>query len=456
MKRAIIRHDHRFHQLLGCLIVTAIVSGATPSWKETDSEQLKPRHEEVLNEFVQQFHDLAMFDGTLLIARGRTVLFEESWGMAHYESSTPIDSNTRFKIASVSKMITDIAIARFVQADKLQLDAPIESYLPDFPSGKKITLRQIVNHRSGIPHTNSQPWGDGKTSLTLDALVLRLGRLPLDFEPGTDQRYSNGGYAVAAKLLEVVAESSYAEVLETAVFSPLGMKNSGHIDDVRRPISNLASGYEPSDFPGERRHSRFYAAESRTGGGSLYSTVDDLYRLTQAVFQEDFVPETLRREILGVTPEDSSFASQGRAPGFVANLYYDFEKDIVVISLANNYSVPTDWGRALVDLATQGELDSSWPDLHPSPRFEAQNHPQPGTYSSTRGTDTVRKTARGAIVLENSSSDSRTAFVPLSDGSFLLPLYFQRCQWESDTKSFTCGMLSGDARYTSTRTRTGD
>ncbi len=421
----------------------------------TPPTSLPAAHEKALDQFIQQFVDLAMFDGRVVIDIGGEVVYERSFGLAHYELGLPHQPETRFRIASVSKLVTDVAVARFMETGKLHLDSKVAAYLPSFPAGDRITLGQLLNHTSGIPHTNHQSWGDGKISLSLDQIIGRLGELPLAFPPGTKTAYSNGGYAVLAKILEVVGEGSFAEVLRAEVFDPLGMKNTDHIADARAPIEGIATGYEPGPFPGERRHSRFYACETRPGGGSLFSTTGDLLRLLRGVFREDFVTPALRRDVLGA--DDGPFLSQGRAPGFVGKAYYDAEPDLIVVSLSNSYAVPADWGQALADLATRGSLSDPWPELAPVSESVDPAGPGPGTYRSGHGREfAMTRTARGALVVENTASESITALVPLADGSWLQPLYFQRCEWRSQSSTLTCAMLSGNPAYTSEAKRTGD
>ncbi|MEM9208834.1 MAG: serine hydrolase domain-containing protein [Pseudomonadota bacterium] len=244
-----------------------------------------------IHAFVEPFADFAMFNGGILIDQGGEVAFASHFGSANYEHAVPNAPETRFRIASVSKSVTDAAIGRLIDAGELSLDASLSDFLPGFPSADEITIEQLVTHRSGIPHSNDQPWGDGLETLELDEIVDRLAGLPLDFAPGTDRSYSNGGYAVLAKVLEVATGQKFAVALRQLVFEPLGMADSGHIADSRAIIRNLATGYEPGPYPGERRRSRYYAVEGRPGGGSLYATVADVHRFANGIFRDGFLTE---------------------------------------------------------------------------------------------------------------------------------------------------------------------
>ncbi len=419
------------------------------------ADPLPAGRRQAIDRFIEPYVELAMFDGSVLVDVAGEVVYRRSFGFANYEHRVVHDPDTRFRIASVSKTVTDAAVAALVQQGKLTVDTPLSTYLPDFPSAEKITVGQLLDSTSGIPHTNRLPWGDGKTSLPLDEIVARLAALPLDFEPGTDSAYTNGGYAVAAKVLEIAGGGSYAEVMRRTVFEPLGMADTAHIDDAREPIPGMATGYEPGAHPGERRHSRFYAAEIRPGGGSLYSTVDDMLAFARGVFRRGFIREELRRSVLGA--DDGPFLAQGRAPGFVAKLLFDPELDLIVVSLANNYAVPADWARAIADLAA-GRVDASpWPRLERAPLTVAADDPRLGTYRTSRGaTQAIERSDRGAMFIADPRGDSVTGLVPLSGGAFLYPIYYQLCEQDAETRAITCRILSGDERYTTEYTPLAD
>ena len=224
------------------------------------------------------------------------------------------------------------------------------------------------------------------------------------------------------------------------------MNDTAHISDARTPIQGMATGYEPGAFPGERRHSRFYAVETRPGGGSFYSTARDLLAFMRAVFRDDFVRPELRRSVLG--DDDAYFLSQGRSPGFVAKLLYDPELDLIVVSVANSYAVPADWARSLADLATGRATAGLWGELRPAEPTVGADDPRLGRYSRRGGEAVIERSPRGAMVIEDRRAESTTAFVPLVDGSFLLPAYFQRCERSEEDGVITCRMLSGEERYT--------
>ncbi|NND59988.1 MAG: beta-lactamase family protein [Gammaproteobacteria bacterium] len=413
---------------------------------------LPPAQAATIDRFIGQFAELAMFDGVVLVDIAGEVVYRNNFGYANAELGVDHMPQHRFRIASVSKAVTDTAIAKLIEAGTLELDTPIAKYLPNFPSADLITVNHLLEHTSGIAHTNRLPWGDGSVSLSSAEIVERLSRLPLDFAPGAQTRYSNGGYAVAARILEIIHDAPLTDVLDDALFKPLGMKNTGHLADSRVPVPNLVTGYEPGAVPGQRRYPRFYAVESRPGGGSLYSTPDDLLRFTRAVFREDLVSTQWRREALGA--DSDIYLSQGRSPGFVAKLFYRASDDMIVISLSNNYAVPADWAAAIAGLAAAAPVAPDWIDIEPIDRQIADDHPMIGTYTNSfgGGQAEINRSAAGHLTVTFGNEDRATAMVPLADGAFLLPLYFQYCRQAQPGGAIECRMLSGDPRYTSTLT----
>jgi len=149
--------------------------------------------------------------------------------------------------------------------------------------------------------------------------------------------------------------------------------------------------------------------------------------------------------------DDGQFLSQGRSPGCVAKLLYDPVRDVIVVSLANNYAVPADWTTTIADLATGVLPASSWPEIRQVSGPLAANDPRLGLYRSSRGNGQliIERNSHGEMVLvEPAENTAPTALIPLDDGSFLQPLYYQRCQQQEADRSVTCRILSGNPRYT--------
>jgi CubicO group peptidase (beta-lactamase class C family) len=156
-----------------------------------------------IDAYVQPYVALDLFQGTVLVARGDRVLYEKGYGFANVELGVRNTPAQVFRIASLTKVFTQVLLGSLVEQDRLALDAPLARYLPGFPRGDSITIEMLRLHRAGIPNLNSIPFDEeARGPNTLDSLVRVIAKTPLDFSPGSRRRYSNGGYALLAAVIE--------------------------------------------------------------------------------------------------------------------------------------------------------------------------------------------------------------------------------------------------------------
>lgn len=307
--------------------------------------------ERAVDAYLAPLRQCDLFQGAVLIGRGDRVLLAKGYGDANVELGVPNTPDHVFRIASLSKMLTEVALGRLMEQGKLSLSDPLSRFRPDFPRGDSITLDMLRNHRAGIPSRNSIPYDEEAWQPnTLDSLVRILASTPLDFAPGASQRYSNGGYAVLAAVIEKASGLSYASVIEREVATPLGLTSTRHESDVDL-VTRRAYGYVVTPV---RRHglvtAPFQQMETKAGGGSLVSTVYDLHRFLRAMYTDRALrPDTWKT----LFPEDSVHAFQGRCPGYNVYMRRDFTRDLDVIVLANNYAsgMVADVGRDLIAIA---------------------------------------------------------------------------------------------------------
>jgi CubicO group peptidase (beta-lactamase class C family) len=275
-----------------------------------------------------------VFSGVILVARGDSILFEKAYGLADVELDVPVTTGSAFRIASISKSFTRALTGRLADRGVLALDDPVARWMPDFPEAERITIRLLLDHRAGVPNRNSLLYDEEALAPnSLEALVDSLRHLPLDFEPGTETRYSNGGYAVLARVLEMATSRDYESLLEEEIVRPVGLRQTGHEADGEL-VPGLARGYAPS--PAEPRRmvrAPFQEMATKTGGGSLVSTAHDLLRWARAIGHHDVLEKTTWGELF---PEGDSFSLQGRSPGYNAVMQKD--SDLVAVVLANNYA----------------------------------------------------------------------------------------------------------------------
>ena len=245
-------------------------------------------------------------------------IWAEGFGYADPDKKTVATAETVYRIGSVSKLFTDIGVMQLVERGQLDLDAPVQKYLPDFhphnPFGTPITLRQLMSHRSGL--LREPPIGNyfDPSELSLRAMVQSLNDTTLVYEPETHTKYSNAGVAVVGYLLEKQSGQPFATYLRQAVLDPMGLRNSA-FQPQPELIQKLAKAYMWS-YDGLS----FQAPTFELGmapAGCMYSTVLDLARFESVLFNQGrgpnaqvLKPETLQKMW---TPQ---FAQPGATSGY--------------------------------------------------------------------------------------------------------------------------------------------
>lgn len=229
-------------------------------------------------------------------------------GFGEESPGVPATAETVYRVGSVSKLFTDIAIMQLAEAGELDIDAPVRRYLAEFaPAGfanAPITLRQLMSHRSGL--VREPPVGHyfDDTGPTLAATVASLSGTPLVYEPGTRTKYSNAGVAVAGHVLEATQGEPFAEYVKHAVLQPLGMSRTAFAPD-SAVAARLARAYMWGFDRG-----RFDAPGFELGmapAGSMYSTVLDLALFMDAMFRRG---EGANARVLGSETLESMWEPQ--------------------------------------------------------------------------------------------------------------------------------------------------
>ena len=241
------------------------------------------------NAYLQAHYETGRFMGNAIVVRDGAVVFAKGYGMANLEHQVPNARSTKFRIGSITKQFTAAAILQLQDRGLLDVQAPVATYLPDYPNGDLITIHHLLTHTAGIPNLTSFPdyleWM--KQPTTLEDLLARFRELPLEFEPGEQFRYSNSGYVLLTQIIEQVSGQSYADYLQTQLFTPLGLENTGY-EHPLAVIDSLASGYQ---FTGEGyQQAEFINMAVPAGAGGLYSTPDDLIRWQQFLINADNRP----------------------------------------------------------------------------------------------------------------------------------------------------------------------
>ncbi len=230
------------------------------------------------------FEREGLFSGAVLVARNGKPILNQGFGFADAESRAPNTSNTRFRIASVTKQFTAAAILVLQERGKLSLQDRVGKYLQDAPvSWSHITIYNLLTHTSGLPNINAFPdYGLIRTiASTPDQLIARFRDKPLEYEPGTQYSYGNSDYIVLGRLIETVSGQSYAAFLQKNIFDPLQMMATG-VDDERSIVTGRAQGYVVT--PQGVRRADSISMTVVFSAGNLYSTTGDLLKWETALF----------------------------------------------------------------------------------------------------------------------------------------------------------------------------
>ncbi|AKS42349.1 serine hydrolase domain-containing protein [Wenzhouxiangella marina] len=265
------------------LLTSALLS--SPAFPETTVGLDEPsaRFAEVL----QAYADVYGFSGALRVARGETVLSESAVGLADRSFTVPFTPGTRNSINSISKVFTVAAAMRLVERGALDLDLAVSHYLPDLgaPWQERVTVRQLLAHRSGLPREAGL---DASDERELEAIMPTVAALPLVSEPGERYAYSNAGVALLGRVLEVASGLDLPELIEDEVLSPLDLNDTGMyrgrqlVERQARPYRMGAAGVV---------HAQRSKTLGESAGGGLYSTVADLHRFVRALRQPGYLQQ---------------------------------------------------------------------------------------------------------------------------------------------------------------------
>jgi CubicO group peptidase (beta-lactamase class C family) len=239
-----------------------------------------------LDTIMQKVTKAGVFSGAVLAARDGQIILSQGYGLADRDKKIPNTAQTRYRIYSITKQFTAMAILILQEQGKLNVQDLLCKYIPDCPAAwKEITLHHLLTHTAGIPDIiASADYAEIKaTPSPPDQTILRFKDKPLDFQAGEKWSYSNSNYILLGSIIERVSGQTYEDFLQKNIFGPLKMVNTGY--DHNR--TDLAIGYANQTIikADGVDMSIPYAA------GGLYSTVEDLYRWDQALSTEQLVPQ---------------------------------------------------------------------------------------------------------------------------------------------------------------------
>jgi CubicO group peptidase (beta-lactamase class C family) len=240
------------------------------------------------------FNSLIKIDSpgaTVLVAKDGKILFEKGYGLANLEKGVTVAPETKFRIGSITKQFTAAAILKLQEEGKLNVTDKLSKFIPDYPRGDEVTIHHLLTHTSGIHSYTSKPdfLETVTTPVKTEDHVNSFKNDPFDFDPGRKWLYNNSGYFLLGYIIEKVSGENYGDFLRKKFFEPLGMKNTGvHSSTVA--LEHEALGYQFED--GKVKKALDWEMSRAGGAGALYSTVGDLYRWNEAVFNGKVLQES--------------------------------------------------------------------------------------------------------------------------------------------------------------------
>jgi CubicO group peptidase (beta-lactamase class C family) len=258
--------------------------------KGADADVLMPPKERIVDWLFNRVIEPNYPGAAVLVARDGQIVYEKGYGYADIGHAVKVRPETAFRIGSVSKQFTAAAILKLQEDGKLSVQDKLSKFLPDFPRGDEVTLRHLLTHTSGIHSYTSDPnfMKTVTTEISPEELVDSIRDYEFDFDPGESQSYCNSGYFLLGYIVEKVSGKSLEEYLKETFFEPLGMENTG-IHQRNLVIDHEATGYSFSS--GKVEKATNWDMSWAGGAGALYSTVGDLYRWNEGLFNGKILSE---------------------------------------------------------------------------------------------------------------------------------------------------------------------
>lgn len=270
--------------------------------------------EKTMDNLFQNFSGTNTPGAAVMVIKDAKPVFAKGYGVANLEKKTACSTNTNFRLASVTKQFTAMAILILAERGQLSLEDRMTNFFPEFPDyGKEITIRHLLTHTSGLldyevamPANTTIPLSDR------DVLWILMQQNHLEFRPGRKFHYSNTGYAFLALIVDSASGQKFAAFLEDNIFQPLGMKNTVAYEAGISVVPDRALGYAKVNDAFEFSDQSLTSAV--LGDGGIYSSVTDLYQWDQVFYTEKLVSRKSLREAF--TAQSAHSDSEGSGYGF--------------------------------------------------------------------------------------------------------------------------------------------
>lgn len=309
-----------------------------------------------LDGYISENHSKYSPGCAVLVAKNGNIVYQKGFGKANLELDVPIIPESVFRIGSITKQFTAVAILQLVEQQKIALNDSIQKFIKNYHSkGKTITIENLLTHTSGIkPYEgiDAKVPNAIRVDFSPEILIDSLDKLPLDFVPGSKYQYCNSNYFLLGKIIEEVSGQKYQTYLQEQIISRIGLISTSY-DNPEYVIKNRVSGY--ASVSGEYKNAGFISMSTVYSAGALLSNVKDLYRWHQALKNGELLKnETWQKASSPFTLADGnkseygygffiknennvkSIGHGGAIDGFRAVEIYYPEKDLYIVLLCNS------------------------------------------------------------------------------------------------------------------------
>jgi D-alanyl-D-alanine carboxypeptidase len=352
--------------LVGLLAPALLVAGAGCSARA-------PADASGMTELLERWRERSGAPAAVLAVDGPTLAWTGRSGRRRPDAGPAVTAKDRFRVASVTKMFVAVVVLQLAGENRLGLDDPLADYLPDFPGARGITVRQLLDHTSGVAdYTQIEGFGRGLiedrdrvwTPTEVLALAARRGA---EFEPGTDYAYSNTDYVLLGEVIRVATGSSWADQVRTRILEPLGLRDT-YVPgtDGTEDAPPVIPGFFDVDNDGSQENVEtggpWPAQDTAEGAaGAIVSTAHDLVVFGNALFRGRLLDDSALDALAAEQPHHprnsnyglgleiqrrdyrtTTWGHGGFLPGFRSTLRYLPEHDLLVVALVNDSRADAD------------------------------------------------------------------------------------------------------------------
>jgi len=417
------------------VLLTLAYLGCSKKKDENKSQNLE------ISEYFDNLVANRDFSGVVLIGNSEEILTTYVSGYSDFTNKKEHTNDSKFAVASISKTFTSAGILKLKNEGKIQLSDKVGKYLPEFKYGNKITILHLLRHESGLAEIGFKLLKND--FLNSKMLVSEIEKNPLLFEPGENGSYSNAGFSLLARIIEVVSGLTYEEYLKTKLLSPNGIVNTGDLSTQKMP-KKLSKPNFPSALPELVKSIPNVNYSLFLGSGSIYSTASDLWIWGNSIinkskiniFDEEYPYGWGRDSIAG-----KFFLNQtGMNEGFVTSLYLFPDENIVIVLLSNiENGMWVDWTKDVAKIYFKDLSKVNYPQRRDVQLEQIINPDQyTGTYKLNSDRIVEIKNNNGNLFLHLNSYYKGHYLTPTENNSFDLRSFTGKITFKNkDTLQWT-------------------